>query len=135
MASSTVATRLPAELLREITRYAKRRRMGPSAALRAIVDEWVAMARYPAIEFRDGPVGRRPGMRGGPDVWELVMVARDVGTNAEALREYFGPHLSPGAIQQALAYAAEHPDVDAWVDENERLGEELERAFRAQARA
>ena len=74
-------------------------------------------------------------MRGGPDVWELVMVARDVGTDAEALREYFGPHLSPGAIQQAFAYAAEHPDVDAWVDENERLGEELERAFRAQARA
>ena len=79
MASSTVATRLPAALLREITRYARRRRMGPSEALRAIVDEWVAMARYPAIEFRDGPVGRRPGVRGGPDVWEIVMVAREAG--------------------------------------------------------
>jgi uncharacterized protein (DUF433 family) len=135
MASTTVATRLPAALLREITRYAKRRRMGPSEALRAIVDEWVTTAKYPAIEFRDGAVGRRPGMRGGPDVWELVMVTRDVGTDAEALREYFGPHLSPGAIQQALAYAAEHPEVDAWVDENERLGEELEREYLAQSRA
>jgi len=135
MASSTVATRLPAALLREITRYARRRRMGPSEALRAIVDEWVAMARYPAIEFRDGPVGRRPGVRGGPDVWEIVMVAREAGRNVAALREHFGSHLSGEVIEQALAYAAEHPDVDAWVDENERLGEELERAFRAQARA
>lgn len=134
MASSTVATRLPAALLREITRYAKRRRMGPSEALRAIVDEWVTTAKYPAIEFRDGPVGRRPGVRGGPDVWEIVMVAREAGTNVAALREHFGSHLSGEVIEQALAYAAEHPDVDAWVDENERLGEELERAFRAQAR-
>jgi len=136
MSSSTVATRLPETLLREIARYAKRRRMGPSQALRAIVDEWATTAKYGAIEFRDGPVGRRPGIRGGPDVWELVMVARDVGSGAEALREYFGQHLSPGAIEQALAYAAEHrDDVDAWVDENDRLGEELEREFVARSRA
>lgn len=135
MASSTVATRLPETLLREITRFAKRRRMGPSEALRAIVDEWVTTARYPAIEFRDGPVGRRPGMRGGPDVWEVAMVARDVGSDAEALGEFFGAHLSSGAIEQALAYAAEHRDeVDAWVDENDRIGEELEREHLARPR-
>ena len=40
------------------------------------------------------------------------------------------------AIEQALAYAAEHRDaVDAWVDENDRLGEELEREYLAQSRA
>lgn len=135
MASSTVATRLPETLLREITRFAKRRRMGPSEALRAIVDEWVTTAKCPAIEFRDGPIGRRPGLRGGPDVWEVVMVARDVGSDAEVLREYFGPHLSSGAIEQALAYAAEHRDeVDAWVDENDRIGEEFEPPFPARGR-
>jgi len=122
--------------LREIARYAKRRRMGPSQALRAIVDEWVTTAKYPAIEFRDGPVGRRPGLRGGPDIWELVMVARDVGSGAEALRDYFGPHLRLGAIEQALGYAAEHRDeVESWVEENDRLGEELEREFVARSRA
>ena len=135
MASSTVATRLPEALLREITRYAKRRRIGPSEALRAIVDECVTMAKYPALEFRDGPAGRRPGLRGGPDVWELVMVARDAGSEAEALRGYFGPHLSAEAIGQALSYAGEHrEDVEVWLEENDRLGEELERQSRARLR-
>lgn len=135
MASSTVATRLPEALLREITRYAKRRRIGPSEALRAIVDEWVTMAKYPGIEFRDGPAGRRPGLRGGPDVWELVLVAREVGSGAEALRGYFGSHLSAEVIGQTLSYAAEHrEDVEAWVEENDRLGEELERQSRARPR-
>lgn len=132
MASSTVATRLPAALLREITRYARRRRMGPSEALRAIVDEWVTMARYPAIEFRDGPAGRRPGLRGGPDVWEVALACRAVGADIGALRGYFGPHLSEGVLREALAFIAEHrEDVEAWVDENERIGQEMERAWRS----
>jgi len=136
MASSTMATRLPEPLLREVRRFAKRGRLGPSEALRAIVAEWVAMAKYPAIEFRDGPVGRRPGLRVGPDIWEIVMVAREAGTNVAALREHFGSRLSAEVIGQALAYAAEHRDeVDAWVDENDRLGEEMEREYLAQSRA
>ena len=135
MASATVATRLPEALLKEVRQFARRGRLGPSEALRQIVDEWVTMARYPALEFRDGPVGRRPGIRGGPDVWEVVMVARDVGEGASRLREHFGPHLSEGMLTQAQAYAAEHPDdVAAWVDENDRLGRELERESAAHAR-
>jgi uncharacterized protein (DUF433 family) len=135
MASSTVATRLPEPLLREVRRFAKRGRLGPSEALRAIVAEWVAMAKYPAIVFRDGPVGRRPGLRVGPDIWEIVMVAREAGADVAALREHFGPHLSPEVIEQALAYAAEHHEVDAWVDEHDRLGEEMEREYLARSRA
>jgi hypothetical protein len=132
MATPTIATRLPEPLLREVQRFARRRRLGPSEALREIVSEWVAMAKYPTIEFRDGPVGRRPGLRAGPDVWEFVMVVRDVGGDPAALQGYFGPQLSSAAIEQALAYAAEHRDeVDAWVEENDRLGQALERASRA----
>jgi uncharacterized protein (DUF433 family) len=133
--STTMATRLPEPLLREVRQFAKRGRLGPSEALREIVAEWVAMAKYPAIEFRDGPVGRRPGLRVGPDIWEIVMVAREAGADVAALREHFGPHLSAEVVEQALAYAAEHREVDAWVDENDRLGEEMERAYLARPRA
>jgi hypothetical protein len=136
MASSTMATRLPEPLLREVQRFAKRGRLGPSEALREIVAEWVATAKYPAIEFRDGPVGRRPALRVGPDIWEIVMVVRDVGSDTAVLQGYFGPQLLPAAIEQALAYAAEHRDeVDGWVDENDRLGEEMEREHLARSRA
>jgi len=62
------------------------------------------------------------------------MVVRDAGRDAAVLGEHFGPHLSAEVIAQALAYAAEHREVDAWVDENDRLGEEMERAYLARHR-
>ncbi len=110
MASPTFATRLPEPLLLEVRRFARRRRLGPSEALRAIVAEWVATTRYPAIEFRDGRAGRRPALRGGPDVWEVALVARDAGQGAEALRSRLGAQVSAEALGDALAYAAEHPE-------------------------
>ena len=45
------------------------------------------MEHYPAIAFRDGVSGRRAILRSGPDVWEVVMVARDYGDDRNALRE------------------------------------------------
>lgn len=136
MATPTLATRLPEPLLRAVRLFAKRRRLGPSEALRAIVAEWVAGTQYPAIEFRDGPAGRRPALRGGPDVWEVAMVARDTGQDAEALRRHFGAPLSAAALGDAVAYAGEHRDeMEAWIEENDRLGQELERASRADGRA
>jgi len=134
--TATVATRLPAPLLREVQRFAKRRRLGPSEALRAIVAEWVATAKYPAIEFRDGPAGRRPGVRGGPDLWEVALAARSVGDDPTALREYFGSHLPEDVLGEVLAFIAENRDeIDAWVDEQDRLGEQMERAWRATERS
>jgi len=122
MATPTLATRLPEPLLREVRLFAKRGRLGPSEALRAIVAEWVAAMKYPAIEFRDGPAGRRPALRGGPDVWEVAMVARDAGQSVEALRQSFGAHLSTAALGDAVAYAGEHrDDVEAWIEEAEAL--------------
>ena len=37
------------------------------------------MEQHPGIVFRSGPGGRRAGLVGGPDVWEVVGVLR--GTN------------------------------------------------------
>jgi hypothetical protein len=30
------------------------------------------MNAHPGIVCRDGPAGRRPGVVGGPDVWEVI---------------------------------------------------------------
>jgi hypothetical protein len=135
VSSTTVATRLSGDLLKEVQRYARRGRLGPSEALRRIVDEWVAISRYPALEFRDGPVGRRPGLRGGPDVWEIMALVRDIGADVAGLREHLGSHVSVASLEQALAYAAEHrAEIESWIEENDSLGEELERQFAARAR-
>ena len=63
------------------------------------------MDEYSRIDFRSGPAGRRPGLVGGPDVWEVVAVYRsfsDVQRTAEWL------DLPPTAIETALRYYDEH---------------------------
>jgi hypothetical protein len=44
-----------------------------------LVDEGVRMEEHLGIVFRDGPTGRRAGLAGGPDVWEVIVVLRDFG--------------------------------------------------------
>jgi hypothetical protein len=43
-----------------------------SAATNLLVDEGLRMAEHPGVVFRDGPTGRRAGLAGGPDVWEVI---------------------------------------------------------------
>ena len=47
-----------------------------SAAANLLVDEGLRMAEHPGVVFRDGPTGRRAGLAGGPDVWEVVRAVR-----------------------------------------------------------
>src|ERR687892_2624310 len=50
------------------------RRLGESRARLAerMIDEGLQVEQFPGIIFRTGPVGRRAGIAGGPDVWEIV---------------------------------------------------------------
>ncbi len=86
------------------------------------------MEAHPGIVFRDGPVGRRPAVMGGPDVWEVARVIRDVAERGEPLIdtvvELTG--LMPHQVQAALGYYAEHrEEIDEWI---QRVDDEAERA-------
>ncbi len=79
------------------------------------------MDEYSRIDFRSGPAGRRPGLVGGPDVWEVVAVYRsfsDVQRTAEWLDQ------PPTAIETALRYYDEHRgEIDDWISRNEEAAE------------
>lgn len=47
-----------------------------SAAANLLVDEGLRMAEQPGVVFRDGPTGRRAGLVGGPDVWEVIRAVK-----------------------------------------------------------
>jgi len=36
------------------------------------------MSEHPGVVFRDGASGRRAGLAGGPDVWEVIRAVRSV---------------------------------------------------------
>ena len=66
-----------------------------SDRLRRYAEEGARREEHPLIVFRDGPTGRRAGLLGGPDVWEVAMWVDDlfrVGdrTGRQASRTKFG---------------------------------------------
>jgi hypothetical protein len=73
-----------------------------SAAAALLVDEGLRMDSHPGVIFRDGPMGRRAVLIGGPDVWEAIRLMRSV-VEAE-----------PGlGSEERLAIAAENSGVTA----------------------
>lgn len=121
--------RLDAETRRELERLAAERNETKTHLAERYVAEGVRVARHPSIVFRDGPAGRRPGLAGGPDVWEVVATflaeGRDVGAASSTLG------MQRALVDAALAYYADYPDeIDAWIETNRALAEELEAAWR-----
>jgi hypothetical protein len=63
------------------------------------------------VTFRDGPVGRRAGLLGGPDVWEVVMWAEDLATEADPVAALVEDSiLTRPQVDAALRYQAAYPD-------------------------
>jgi hypothetical protein len=87
------------------------------------------MDAHPGIGFRSGPAGRRPGVIGGPDVWEVVAVFRsfdDPQRTAEWL------DLPVTAVEAALGYYRAHEgEIDEWIRRNEEAATAAERVSRA----
>jgi len=99
------------------------------------IEEGLRMERHPGIVFRDGPAGRRPTLRGGPDVWEMVPEIQGVALDDEeeigAIAAWMA--MSTCQVKDAIAYYAEFPEeIDAWVERNERLADEHRAAWRAE---
>lgn len=118
----TVSARLDDWLKESIEQFWRTHGEGPSTGLRHVVEEWWATQTYPAIAFRDGVSGRRAYLRDGPDVWEVVSVARAYGRDRTGFYEHFSPFTSPESLDQALAYADRFPEaVSAMIEKNQRM--------------
>ncbi len=76
------------------------------------------MEDHPGVVFRDGPAGRRAGLAGGPDVWEVINAVRASGLKGDAALQAAGDwgRLSAGQVRAAVGYYAEYPEeIDAWI--------------------
>lgn len=116
-----ICTRLPPPLIDEIDSFLFDNGYGPSAGLRRIVQEWIALNRFPNLEFRSGPFGRRAALRGGPEVWEIVSVWQGLPGRADEIFRHFG-WLDRDPIMQAIDYYQDFPEeIDEILHLNERL--------------
>jgi hypothetical protein len=128
-----VSTRYARETLRRLDRRAEAEGHSRSMLIQRYVAEGLEMDEHPGIVFRSGPAGRRPGLVGGPDIWEVVAVHRsfdDVRRTAEWLDQ------PTSTIETALRYYDAHrDDIHEWIRRNEEAAEAAERVARARQAA
>jgi hypothetical protein len=129
------SARFSAEVVNELD--SRSRRLGQSKARVAerLIEEGLRVEEFPGIVFRLGPTGRRAGIAGGPDVWEI---ARDLkGASREGARDPIGAvsqvsGLDRGVVELAASYYAAYPDdVDERIRVNDEAAERLRHALAA----
>ena len=114
---------------------ARRRRGGESKARLAqrYIVEGMEMEDHPGIVFRDGPGGRRAGLLGGPDVWQVIAVLKDSKEKREAAIRHAAEWLSirPDQVRAAVSYYGQHQrEIDEWIRRNDEEAEAAEAAWR-----
>jgi hypothetical protein len=109
----------------------------PSGLAVRLVDEGLRMAEHPGVVFKDGPAGRRAALALGPDVWEVVSIAKEIDARgnravpsiAEAL------NLAPSRVEAALRYYAAYPEeIDAEITDREAESRAAEEEWRTRQR-
>lgn len=126
-----LSVRLPRHVVEGLESQARRKGLPKSALVERYLDEGLRMEEHPGIVFRDGPAGRRPGLRRGPDVWEVISTLRaNGGSIADAAERLALPERE---IRIALSYYGDHGDeIDEWIRANEDEARRLEAAWRRQ---
>lgn len=139
--ASPRSVRFEADVLRRLDRYV---RSHPGTSISSVtnlfVDEALRSEDHPGVTFRSGPTGRRAGLLGGPDVWEVIdtlltLREQESGLTDDALvtatAEAIG--LPERKVSIAVGYYAEYRDeIDERIEGNRQATREAETAWKAQ---
>ena len=84
--SRHLSVRVGDDLFEQLEAQSRRSGQTRSAVAKQLLEEGLRMEQHPGIVFRSGPGGRRAGLIGGPDVWEVVGALRGAdGGDADSL--------------------------------------------------
>jgi hypothetical protein len=128
MPSRHLSLRLESDIFDDLETQSRRAGQSRSQLARTLLAEGLRMEAHPGIVFRSGPAGRRPGLAGGPDVWEVARVFQgESGPAEEAIeRASHLTGLTPEQVRIALRYYANYrEEIDDWI---RRVDDEAERA-------
>jgi hypothetical protein len=109
--SVNVSVRLDDHLADQLRLRARAAGESLSDRLRRYAEEGTRRDEHPLITFRDGPTGRRAGLVGGPDIWEVALWLEDLANEADAiatLAEESG--LTRFQVEAATRYRDAYPD-------------------------
>jgi len=126
--SQPVTVRLSEPYWEELRQIARREQRSISEIGARFILEGLRQARFPYLEFRSFNGERHACVKGGPQVWQVIMVAKDYAIDADATAEHLD--LKPELVKFCISYYSAFPDeIDRALDENnvgyERLREML----------
>ena len=133
MASRRHSVSIGDDTYERLAEHSRRTGESRSAAAERLVEEGLRMARHPWVFFRTEPAGRRAVLMGGPDVWMVARLFRDLPLDSEeaieraadhsiALLSSLPRHMALAAIRYYIEY---HDEIDEWI---RCLDEEADRA-------
>lgn len=131
--SRHLSLRLDADTFERLAAESRRAGQVPSRLARIILEEGLRMQGHPGIVFRSGPAGRRAGLAGGPDIWEVVRVYRGVEAPGEVALQRTAElmALSPDGVRIAIGYYADHSvEIDDWIRHVDEDADQAEAAWR-----
>jgi hypothetical protein len=120
--SVNVSVRLENSLAEQLRLRAQAAGETLSDRLRRYADEGTRRDEHPLITFRDGPTGRRAGLVGGPDIWEVAMWVEDLSEEPDPVAALIEDSiLTRPQIDAALRYRTAYPDeIDARIELHRR---------------
>jgi len=134
MAVAPLSIRLPSQTIGRLSDRADRSDLAPRTLAQRYVEEGLRMDEHPLVRFADGPSGRRARLIGGPDVWEVIAVARDNDGDEGETAAYLEMPL--GLVQAAAAYYGSYThEIDERIERNRKEIEEAHAAFLAGRKA
>ncbi len=116
--SENVSVRLEDGLAQRLRLRARAAGETLSDRLRRYAEEGIRRDEHPMVTFRDGATGRRAGVVGGPDVWEIAMWIDDLSGEPDAVAALVEDmNLTRPQVDAALRYRAAYPDeIDARIE-------------------
>lgn len=122
--------RLPSDLLDRLDLESQASSTSVTSLVVTLLDEGLKVRQFPGIAYRGGPTGRRAGLVGGPDVWEIVRDLRHSPGHGMARITHLAEETGLPEARIRLAtdfYAAFPEEVDARVDADEQAAERVRR--------
>ncbi|MXZ85843.1 MAG: hypothetical protein F4Z02_09345 [Acidimicrobiia bacterium] len=99
----------------------------------SLLEEGLKTREFPGVVYRSGPTGRRAGLVGGPDVWEIIRDLRGLSGRGMERIERLAEELELSVSMVGLAadfYSAFPEEIDARIEANELAAEQIRRPDR-----
>lgn len=115
--SQVVSLRLPDETAERLKLNARRTGRTLNEAASRSLEEWLRQEEFADIEFRNFNGERHACLKGALPLWQLILVARDYGMDAEKTAAHF--RFPIHRVKAAFHYYEAHPqEIDQAIADN-----------------